>query len=45
MLVSAVTGDPIKLKMLKEKYGRFFQYLHYVSGNETEKLQIYDPEK
>lgn len=45
VLVSAIKGDPIKLKMLKEMYGRFFQYMHYMSGNETEVLQVYDPEK
>jgi hypothetical protein len=45
VIVSAVTGEPVKLKMLRERYGRFFDYLHFISGNETETLQIYDPEK
>jgi hypothetical protein len=30
---------------LKEKYGRFFEYIHFENGNETEILGLYDKEK
>lgn len=31
--------------MLKERYGRFFEYMHYLSGNETEIVELYDAER
>jgi hypothetical protein len=30
---------------LHDRYGRFFTYLHYLAGNETESLELYDADK
>lgn len=38
VIVSVVQGEPVRLKELKAQYGRFFTYLHYLAGNETESL-------
>lgn len=34
------------LEGLKEKYGRFFDYIHFVNSSATEeRLTLYDPER
>ena len=43
-IISAVKGDPIQLKMLRERYGRFLEYVHHKTDNETETIQMFDPE-
>lgn len=42
IIISEVKGDPVKLITLKEKYGRFFDYIHIVNDNETESLRMFD---
>jgi hypothetical protein len=42
VIISEVKGEPIKLKELKKKYGRFFDYIHIVTENETESLKMFD---
>jgi hypothetical protein len=32
-IISAVKGEPLQLRMLKERYGRFLQYVHHKTEN------------
>ena len=41
MLVSKTTAEPRALHKYREKFGRYFQYLHYNAGNETEDAYFY----
>lgn len=42
VIISEVKGEPVKLKGLKQKYGRFFDYIHIITENETESLKMFD---
>jgi hypothetical protein len=42
VIISEVKGEPVKLKALKEKYGRFFDYIHIINDNEAESLKMFD---
>lgn len=44
--VSEINKSPEQLHLLKQKYGSFFEYYHYLnSSQETEVISLYDPER